>query len=168
MSSTDQPRWFSHPHHPAGIPASTPHPEVSLPGAAFTSGMTPGSHHPSLNPYIEPGGYLEDMENYLHHHSQPGYYGFNVQQYRAVHHRSISGKSEKLCLKIIFFASSWKSKNAQRSCANGQKSKLFFKSEQAIFVCRGPPHTMHPLCPLRSSNLWLFITSIFLTFLSHV
>ena len=91
MPSTDQPRWFSHPHHPSGIPSSTAHPDVSVPGGTpFTSGMTPGPHHPSLNPYIESGGYLEDMESYLHH--QPGYYGLNVQQYRAVHHRSISGK----------------------------------------------------------------------------
>ena len=103
MPSTDQPRWISHPHNSTGISSSTHHPDVSVhSGSAFSSGNTPSAHHSTINSYIEPGGYLEDMENYLHH-GQPGYYGLNMQQYRAVHHRTISGKSNK----VAFFATSY-------------------------------------------------------------
>ena len=90
MSSTDQARWFSHSH--SGVPSSTHPVEVSgvVPGGVpFTSGAAPCAH-PAINPYIESGSYLEDMENYLHH-GQPGYYGLNMQ-YRAAHQRSLTGK----------------------------------------------------------------------------
>ena len=92
MPSTEQPRWFPHPPHHSGIPSSTHYPEVSG-GGPFSSGSVPAAHHPAIHSYVEPGGYLDEMENYLQHFegSAGGYYGLNMQ-YRAAHQRSLTGE----------------------------------------------------------------------------